>query len=132
MQIRLEVKIMFVLVVAFAVFSYVSSYQQNRMNGIERNLKIVKGKITKRRSGGYRGSYSSVYIKFTINNIEHEDYYSTPDPSCNIIGQEVLIALDSTQIDRAVFLYRIEDFNKFGLSMPDSLSWMIQCFKLGI
>jgi hypothetical protein len=130
MVIKLEVKIMFVLVVAFAVFAFVSNYHYNSMDGIEQNLKIVKGKITKRRSGGYRGSYSSVYIKFTINNIEYEDYYSTPDPSCNIIGQEVLIAVDSTQIDRTVFLYTADDFNKFGLSMPDSLSWMTQCFKL--
>lgn len=86
--------------------------------------------ITKTESAGYRSGYLRLYVKFIWRNKIVSADFASPNTECNVIGKKILLVIDSNNVEDARMLLKPEDFLKFNLVFPDSLSWTKECFKL--
>ena len=94
------------------------------------NQKVITCKIKKTESAGYRGGSLNIYVKYNWQEVEGEQVFMTPKTKCAVIGRELLLVIDSTNVENAKLLLKPEDFSEFNLTFPDSFNWAKECFKL--
>lgn len=111
---------------AMAIILYLlSQYSERREYMIKIHKKVIPAKVKYVRR-------KCLYMKYKIGDTEIEECFGSPKPECNVVGSELLIVLDSLDTDNSRLLILPEDFEKFDLKFPDSLSWTKDCFHTGI
>lgn len=111
---------------AMAVILFiVSLFSERSEHMIKIHKKVVPAKVKYVRR-------KCLYMKYKIGNKEIEECFGSPKPECNVVGSELLIVFDSLDIDNSRLLILPEDFKKFNLNFPDSLSWTKDCFHTGL
>lgn len=123
-----------IVILAFVAFGCIVIYgymkSDRESENIRQNLKVISSVIKKTESAGYRGSYLRLHVEYTWKGELIKTDFSSPDTKCAVIGRELLLVIDSTNVENAKLLLKPEDFSEFNLTFPDSLNWTKECFKL--
>ena len=108
-----------------AIFFYIMHlFSQRREYMIKIHKKVIPAKVKYVRR-------KCLYMKYKIGDTEMESCFGSPKPKCNVVGSELLLVFDTLDTENAQLLILPEDFEKFGLAIPDSLSWTKGCFQSG-
>ncbi len=112
------------------IYLIVKNNDNNKKRLIKNHPLVITSIIQKTESAGYRGSYLKLYVEFLWQGKMVKKDFSSPETKCAVIGRELLLIVDSTNIENVKLLLKPEDFSEFNLTFPDSLSWTKECFKL--
>lgn len=122
--------ILFACLAMIIIYLIVFNFNNEKKRLIKNHPLIVTSTIKKIESAGYRGSYSRLHVEFLWKGKVIKTDFSSPNTECAVIGRELLLIVDSTNIENSRLLIKPEDFSEFNLEFPDSLSWTEDCFML--
>lgn len=112
------------------IYLVIRNNDDNIKQAIKNHPLIITSTITNTEKAGYRSGYLRLYVEFIWKDKIVKADFSSPKTECAVIGRELLLIVDSTNIENVKLLLKPEDFSEFNLTFPDSLSWTKECFKL--